>query len=300
MKIQSVLILTVVIVVIVSLLCISLFPSVQDFMSYNTTWNGIRHSLIDLNAGTIDTLKGLPAASSKDVLITIPYMQYNDTDLEELKNFVDGGGTLMLMDDYGYGNSILEYLNIDCRFSGDALLDPLFCYKNQWFPEITDFSSAIGKNVQLVVMDHATALINTNSVEVVAWSSPESYLDKNGNEKLDKGEVPGPLPVAARLHFGGGMIILVSDPSIIINSMVVKDDNLLFVNQLIGPEAQTGHIMIDTSHLVKKPMDVTKAKLADAERVLLQPYVLLGIVFLIFMGTSIFVLKTGGAIGRKS
>jgi hypothetical protein len=149
-------------------------------------------------------------------------------------------------------------------------------------------------------MDHATALINTNSVEVVAWSSPDSYLDKNGNEKLDKGEVQGPLPVAARLHFGGGMIILVSDPSIIINSMVVKDDNLLFVNQLIGSEAQTGHIMIDTSHLVEKPMDVTKAKLADVERVLLQPYVLLGVVFLIFIGTSIFVLKTGGAIGRKS
>jgi hypothetical protein len=300
MKIQSVLILTVVITIVVSLLCISLFPSVQDFMNYNTTWNGIRRSLIELNASTIDSLQGLPTLASKNVLITIPYMQYSNTDFEELKTFVDSGGILMVMDDYGYGNSILGYLNIDCRFSGVALLDPLFCYKNQWFPKITDYSSSIGKDVQLVVLNHATALLNTENTEVVAWSSSNSYLDKNGNGKLDKGEAQGPLPVAARLHFGGGMIILVSDPSIIINSMLGRNNNLLFVSQLLGPEAQTEHVMIDTSHLVKSPMDITKAKLDAIKRVLSQPYILSGIVFLIFMFTSIFVLKTGGAIGRKS
>jgi len=300
MKIQSVLIITVLITLVVSLMCISLFPSVQDFMNYNTTWNGVRHSLNALNADAVDSVQNLPAPINNSILITIPYMQYNNSDLEDLKTFVNNGGTLMVMDDYGFGNSILEYLNVDCRFSGAVLLDPFFCYKNQLFPEITDFSPSISKDVKLVVMNHATALINVAKSDVAAWSSSSSFLDTNDNGTLNKGELQGPLPVAARLNFGGGTIILVSDPSLIINSMLGRDNNLLFVTQLIGPKAQTGYVFVDTSHVVKLPMDITKAKFATFKQILSQPYLLVGIVFIIFMFTSIYVLRTGGAIGRKS
>ena len=300
MKIQHVLIFTVVITLIVSLLCISFFPSIQDFMEYNTLWNGIRHSLNELDASAIDSSQELTKLDSKSVLISVPYMKYNNDELAGLKTFVDSGGTLMIMDDYGYGNSILEYLNISCRFSGDPLLDPLFCYKNQWFPKITDFSSLVSTDVKAVVLNHATALVSTENTEVVAWSSSDSFLDRNGNESWDKGEPNGPLPVATKLRYGEGAIILVSDPSIIINSMVGIDDNSLFIRNLLGSEITEGQILMDTSHLVKKPMDITKSKLNDIKTVLSQPYAVLGIVSLLFIFTSIYMLEIGGSIGRKS
>jgi hypothetical protein len=217
-----------------------------------------------------------------------------------LKTFLGNGGTLVIMDDYGYGNSILEYLNVDCRFSGAPLLDPLFCYKNQWFPKITDFAPSVNKNIKEVVLNHATALINTGKVDLLAWSSSSSFLDQNGNELLNKGELQGPLPVAARQQIGKGSIILVSDPSILINSMLGQGDNARFLNNLIGKDVNTGQILLDTSHLVKKPMDFTKTKLVQIKSVLSQPYVVLAVILILFLLTSFYMLKIGGSVGRKS
>ncbi len=300
MKIQHVFIITIVITLVVSLLCVSFFPSIQDFMEYNTLWNGVRRSLTALNAGTIDTSQELTQVDSNNILICIPYIQYNSSDLEVLKTFLGNGGTLVIMDDYGYGNSILEYLNVDCRFSGAPLLDPLFCYKNQWFPKITDFAPSVNKNIKEVVLNHATALINTGKVDLLAWSSSSSFLDQNGNELLNKGELQGPLPVAARQQIGKGSIILVSDPSILINSMLGQGDNARFLNNLIGKDVNTGQILLDTSHLVKKPMDFTKTKLVQIKSVLSQPYVVLAVILILFLLTSFYMLRIGGSVGRKS
>ena len=61
-----------------------------------------------------------------------------------------------------------------------------------------------------------------------------------------------------------------------------------------------GQILLDTSHLIKKPMDLTKAKLVQIKSVLSQPYVILSVILLLFLLTSYYMLRIGGAIGRKS
>ena len=300
MKIHHALIITILITFIISLMCVSLFPSVQAFMQYNTLWNGLRHSLNALNANTVDTSNGFPQIDSNNVLVCIPYLQYSDSELEQLKDFVNSGGTLMVMDDFGFGNDILTYLGIGCRFSGAPLLDPLYCYKNQSFPEIMDFSTAVSRNVKEVVLNHATALLNIDNSLVIARSSASSYLDRNGNGSWDEGELQGPLPVAAKMRQGNGTIILVSDPGILINSMLVKDDNLLFIKTLTGSDINSGEILVDTSHLIRDPMEITKTKLSGIKGILSQPCALLGIVSLLFILASIYILKMGGSIGRES
>ena len=97
MKIHHALIITILITFIISLICVSLFPSVQAFMQYNTLWNGLHHSLNVLNANTVDTSNGLPQIDSNNVLVCIPYLQYSDNELAQLKDFVNSGGTLMVM-----------------------------------------------------------------------------------------------------------------------------------------------------------------------------------------------------------
>jgi hypothetical protein len=270
-------------------------------MEYNTLWNGIHYSLNELNANTMSTLRELPGQDSKTFLISIPYMEYNNDDLLTLKTFVDNGGTLMLMDDYMYGNSVLEYFNIECRFSGDPLLDPLFCYKNQWFPKIIDFNfNIVPKDVKQLTLNHATALTNIENVNVIAWSSASSFLDLNDNESWDEGEPKGPLPVAAEMKYGAGTVILVSDPSILINGMASEGDNLEFIKKLANSTANGAHIVVDTSHLAESPMDMIKTALFAIKDFLSQPWAILGIVALILTFVPIFMLKNGGSVGRKS
>ena len=298
MKTSSVLLAVAALIIVVSLVCIWFSPSVQDFMAANSLWNGIRNLSSEVDASNLDSLDELPELPQGRTLVAIPHLQYEDEDLSKIRNFVIEGGSLLLMDDYGYGNSVLEYLGLDARFAGASLLDPLYCYRNQWLPKITDFSPELEENgIEVVVLNHATTLTDVGESDVIAWSSSSSFLDLDGDESWWRDEPRGPLPVAAKLKLGKGTVTLVSDPSIMINSMVRKDDNHSFIKYLIGPELEPGQILIERSHLPKDPRDESKIGLTNSRKILSMPYPLLGLTAVIFVVISRYTLKKGEIIG---
>ncbi|GAI81740.1 unnamed protein product, partial [marine sediment metagenome] len=120
-----------------------------------------------------------------------------------------------------------------------------------------------------------------------------SFLDINENESWDEGEPKGPLPVATEIRFGKGTLVLASDPSIMTNSMVGRDDNYNFMKYLTSPNGERVGVLIDNSHLTKTPLDVSKTRLTGVREILSTPYPLLGIVALIFVVVSRYTLKKG-------
>ena len=298
MRTGSVLLAVSVIIVAISLICIWFYPSIQDFAASNRMWNGIKNFKSEFGASSTESLTGLPAAPEKTLLITVPYLDYTDQDMLQLGQFVMNGGNLMLMDDYGYGNRLLEYLGVTVRFSGEPLLDPLFCYRNQWMPRVTDFGPEVNNaGVKSVMLDHATSIMDAASVEAIAWSSSTSFLDLNDNGSWEEGEPKGPFPVAAEFRFGKGRVDLVSDPSIMINSVYGRDDNYQFMKYLISRQTGIKNILIDNTHLTKASLDISKTRLAEARRLLSTPYAVLGIVALIFIAVSGYTLRKGETFG---
>jgi len=297
MRVSSVLFAVVALTLVISLLCIWFFPSIQDFMASNTMWSGIKSFNNEFSADSIESLDELPDVVEEKVLVAIPYLEYSNEELSKVKRFVDNGGTLLLMDDYGYGNSVLAYLGVGIRFTNKPLLDPLFCYKNQWLPRITDFAPEVKESgIEAIVLNHATTLTNVEEAEVIAWSSTTSFLDINENESWDEGEPKGLFPVAAKLHLGKGMLILASDPSIMINSMVGRDDNHSFIRYLTTYKGEQKSILIDNSHLTQTPLDVSKTGLNKVREILSSPYPVLGFVALVFVVVSRYTLKKGETI----
>lgn len=260
-------------VVIVSLVSIWFYPSIQDFMLANPFWNGLRDFSKEFDVRWIDSLSGVSQEPEGTALVVIPYVEYDQEELGEMVTFVEGGGLLVLLDDYGYGNSILEAMGLQARFAGEPLLDPLYNYRNQWLPRVTDFDGGLaGAGVGLVVLNHGTALLGVSARQVRAWSSGSSYLDRNGNESPDPGEEHGPFAVAAVLPVGRGSLLLLSDPSILINSMVERDDNGAFLERLLleyGPERDR---LVDVSHLPRAPLDQSKLRLQQARERMAHPY----------------------------
>ncbi len=294
MRVSSVLLVVVALVLVISLLSIWFYPSIQDFMASNTMWNGIKSFSSEFSAEDIDSLDELPDLPGETVLISIPYLEFSDDELASIKRFVDSGGTLLLMDDYGYGNSVLAYLGVSVRFSNKPLLDPLFSYKNQWLPRITDFSPEIAESgIDAIVLNHATTLFNTTASETIAWSSSSSFLDINENESWDLDEPKGPFPVAVQFRLGKGTVAIASDPSIMINSMVDRDDNYAFIQYLISRNDQEMNIQIDNSHLTEAPLDISKVRLRNGREMLSSPYALVGIMALIFIVVSRYTLGKG-------
>jgi len=293
-RVSSVLFAVVTLIIVISLLCIWFYPSIQDFMASNTMWNGIRNFSSEFNAANIESLDELPDVAEETALVAIPYLDYNNEELSQLKGFVEDGGTLLLMDDYGYGNSVLAYLGVSVRFTNKPLLDPLFCYKNQWLPRITDLAPRVKESgIDVIVFNHATTLTNVEQTDMIAWSSTTSFLDINENESWDEGEPKGPFPVATEVHFGKGTLALVSDPSSMVNSMVGRDDNYSFMRYLTSHKGEQKAILVDSSHLSETPLDVSKTRLTDVREILSTPYPLLGIVALVFVVVSRYTLKKG-------
>ena len=298
MKVSSILFSVFVLVLVISLLSIWFYPSIQDFMASNTKWNGIYNFSGEFEADNTDSLEALSDSPQNVVLIAIPYQDYTAEELAQIKQFVDAGGSLLLMDDYGYGNNILGYLGVVTRFAASPLLDPLFNFRNQNLPRITDFSSQVKESkIEVVMFNHATALTGVPESTGIAWSSSASFLDLNENGVLDQGELKGPFAVAAEFRLGQGRLALVSDPSIILNAMVDRDDNYQFMRYLTrDPEGQR-EIVVDISHLTKDPLDVSKTRLIDTRKALSSPYALVGITALIFVVVSRYTLKKGEFIG---
>lgn len=286
MNVRSVAAIALALVVIISLVAIWFYPSIQDFMRANPFWNGLRDSSRELDVTWTDSQSDISRNSENTVLVAIPYAPYEQGYLEEVESFVKDGGLLLLLDDYGYGNTLLEEMGVEARFSGRPLLDPLFSYKNEWLPRVIDFQPELMEaGIEAVVLNHGTALLGIDSTQALAWSSESSFLDLNENGVIDEEEPQGPFPVASVSKLGNGTILLLSDPSILINSMVDRDDNRAFIEHLIQRYGEGREILADVSHLPRAPLDESKLRLSQTRERMAHPFsvgIMLGmVVFLV-------------------
>ena len=299
MKTSSILAFTAAIMIVVAVLCIWLTPSQQDFTGSNVSWNGIRdwiNSTSTIDANSVDNLANL---AQNHVMLVIPNTPYQETEMARIKDFVSQGGSLVLLNDYGYGNDILSYCNVSARFTNKTVLDPLFCYKSPDLPRITDFNAALTQSgIKSVVLNHATSLSGVAVTDVLAWSSKDSFMDANNNGQYDAADSRGPLPVAARFTLGKGVITLFTDPSIMINSMLQIEDNAALVQYLTtSPDEQIRPILLDQTHIEQRALDKSKAGLYSLREFLAKPYSLLGLTAIIFVIVYHYGFKKGELVG---
>lgn len=268
-------------VVVLAAIAVWFYPSSEDFRAENPFWNGLDTFNAEFPVRPLGSLEGLPLSPQGTTLIVIPYLPFTEPELVRLKDYLLQGGTLLLLDDYGYGNEVLEYLGLKFRFSGRPLLDPLFNYKNMWFPRIVDLAGDQGS----LVLNHASSLSNAAEVEVIAWSSRFSFLDADNNGEWDEGEPRGPLPIAAQLKIGKGFLVAVADPSMIINSMIGMEDNRSFIQNCIQVQGSSPEIMVDQSRLPETPLDEAKERLAASRKGLSSFWGILGAIAVVLIVT---------------
>jgi len=220
---------------------VTLYPVNTDFNTANPDWNGLTDFAQKTKAaeGSLATLANLYDPRNYTLFIIGPSKNFSQQEAAAVKSFLARGGVVVIMDDFGTANQLLMLLGVNASFSGKLLLDPLLNIRHPALP----VSYWGGKRIAL---DYATTLNLTDQqgARVIATSSPFSYLDLNLNNHYDKGEPTGPFPVAVELNYGSGRLILVSDSSLPINSMLNREQNLQFALYLAGGRTPA----IDNSH----------------------------------------------------
>lgn len=225
----------------------------EDFSIFNTGWNGTS----GLAVATYETGNFAPSfrvdASGTDVTVAElgfeelgldpatdavavigPSAPFTAADGQVMGAFVRGGGVLLLADDFGTGNSLLSSMGALSRFSGELVLDLSFD-KRPEFPVCYDLRvDPLMVNVTTLQLNHASSIVQGAGITAIAYSSAASWLDSNGNAMYDVGEPMGPFPLIARETLGAGTIVLLADPSVLINGMTDYMDNARFSDNLVS------------------------------------------------------------------
>ncbi len=242
-----------------------------DFSIYNAGWNGTSNlaisayesgsfapTLATQASGTDMTivhmnLQELDLKSTTDTLLILgPSKTFSASDGVVVRNFLTGGGIVVLADDFGTGNGLLEAIGASSRFSGSLLMDLSFDRRPEFSVCFNFIDDPLTADLSRILLNHPSSIaVNDPNTSVLAESSIASWLDSDGDSVRDVGEPRGPFPVMARENVGAGTIILLSDPSTLINGMVTRLDNGILAANIVSVACDSRtSVYFDESHRV--------------------------------------------------
>ena len=244
------------------------YPSTADLGIDNPHWNGLSVLVRYYGVKVVSSLSCEATDPLTSALLIVgPQKPFERGEVEAIRDFVREGGLLIVADDFGTGNQLLREMGLEVRLGGGLLLDPLRKYKDRALPKVR------AGNLTLV-LNYAT-VIEGGGFKALAYSSPYSFLDLNLNLKYDPGEPKGPFPVVAEIPYGLGKVVVISDASPFINSMLTLGDNREFLSELVGGR----RAILDSSHWRASAISLFKRflkTLRDSLRVPEVKYTLLG------------------------
>jgi hypothetical protein len=232
------------------------WPIQEAYHPLNPDWNGCsKVANATLNLTLLFSYR-IPLPNQPSLLAIIgPSTIFTKDEIAEIRSFLEAGGTVLLADDFGTGNTLLKGLNVSAQFSGKPLADLYYYSKAPRFPLIGAFSpSPITANVTTVVLNRPSYIdiANSSLVTKLASSSPFSFVDLSGNGRPSPNETINSYPVMAAAKIGRGTLILISDPSMFVNDMIDLNDNMQLFRNLIG--IGHGSLFFDVVHLSRAPL----------------------------------------------
>ena len=236
------------IVLLVLPLAVPVIKTSAEFSMFNTKWNGCsKFAKLLAERGKVVPImypyNSVGLSKLNGVLVIIgPDVDFSSLEAKEVKEFLENGGTLFIADDFGTANSLLEKLGVKARFSTQPLKD-IFYSKRAEFPivvRIEDPELSVG--VEKITLNVPSAIIG---VEGEIFSSKVSVVGKNMRS----------YPIMAEIKYGKGKIIMLSDPSILINDMF--EENRQFIENLVGYLGISTFYFDEAHHSDFNPYSVT-------------------------------------------
>jgi hypothetical protein len=247
---------------------------------------------------------------------------YSFSEWRAIMKFMERGGTVLIADDYGHGNSILKYNGIlenpaiahigdtpesHYVWSGERLAD-VNVDRN---PQLVKVRVPIyeGLEYEVLLNDPSCFVPNENwdweiwmgadwqgspPAQFIANSSASGWIDENRNGVRDPGEKVGEYPI---MLFMNGML-LISDPSLFTNDMYDRADNRLFAHAALAKLLPAGGTVI-----IDESIHLEPGLLSEMDDVIMRPmYVMLGENWPIWSGLAILIIGMAGLglAGRRT
>jgi hypothetical protein len=221
------------------LLTAHLTSNTLEFSRYNTGWNGTslffsgldRHRVTDIP----DPAGLTPYENNTLLLIIAPERLPSVQETAAYRSFLERGNTILLADDFGSGNAILRGMGSRISILPGNLSSLDRAYGDPYSVVVYNVTnvSLVG-SLSAVVLNRAAPLEGGTPLLRTSFLS---WTDTNGNERIDSDEALGTFSVMAHEKIGRGELVVLSDPSIFINSMQDVDekyDNRKLIGNLVA------------------------------------------------------------------
>ena len=218
-----------------------------EFSRYNSGWNGTSTFFSDLDRHHVimvtDTSELASYRNNTVLLIIAPSRTPSAAEISGYRSFLDQGNTLFLADDFGSGGEILRKLGsrITILEGNLSSIDRQYTDPQSIIVYRTTNESFVRDSVTLV-LNRPAALSGGSPL---LMTSLLSWIDENGDKRLNGDEILGQYPVMTEEEIGKGKIVVLSDPSIFINSMQESDqpgDNHRFIKGIVDTD---GVVLVD-------------------------------------------------------
>lgn len=206
-------------------------------------------------------LADLPNPAPRASLLVLgPATPFTSAEADAIQAFLAAGGRVLLADDGGAANSLLERLPTATRVQPGLLLDLAYSRQPR-FPLLTDVEPhPLTAGVETLVANEAATLRADANATVLVRSSSAAWVDRDGDGAPSADEPGGPFAVVLVEPLGRGELVLLSDPSLFTNEMLGVQDNAVLADALVRRLADRGaQVHVDESHREARPF----ARLAD-------------------------------------
>jgi hypothetical protein len=226
--------------------------STAAFGGYNPAWDGSSDArglaeesgeVVIVRSGT--AYDGLSPENTTAIVLS-PEERYDTGSAAAVREFVREGGTLVVAGDFDTGaNPLLASVGADSRIDGRVLRDERHHGATPAMPVATNVSEhPYTASVDRLALNYPSVVNPGANASVVVSSSSFGYLDENENEELDDSEELRSYPIVVTEGVGAGRVVVVSDPSLFINTMLEREDNRAFTTNVFGE----GAVAFDYSH----------------------------------------------------
>ena len=242
--------------VIAFVLLVQYAPDSVAFSPNNYGWNGLQGVSSAYNVNFTTSLSSLPA---KGVLAILqPSVNFSSADANSVKNFLLGGGTVLVADKSGVANSLLHgigaAITIESQYS---ISDPVYNWRAKSVPTalvLPSAGAAYLANVSGIALNQPSPLALANSAASQVAITSQFSETQSGSK--------GPFVVMASERIGAGTLIVVGDSQFLLNSEWTTANNKILIGNLFANTS----VFIDASHWMSSPLTSSTARVKTGLR----------------------------------
>ena len=231
------LLLALALVLAVSILAIiANLPSPTPYSPYNTGSNGYSRLVREVNVRIIGSPVEVEADSPSNITVLVPLTRELDqASASVLQELLARGATVVVLDENGYSNSLLEALGIKARVECWKVLDEVSKLGDRAHPLVRVWLR--GETSPMLLATYLPSYITLSTSRGLVgqgYTSSYAYADLDGNMYFSGTDRMGSYTIVAAWRIEGGTLAVIADLDALSNALFSNADNSRLLQSLVG------------------------------------------------------------------